>query len=212
MALDFWQNSENENEMTSQPKFPDEAVEEYIKNLAQKFSLKIEQVNFTPNEELSEISRESGDSEWQWILSTSKSLVQIKISFLYPSYLSTVSFANRDDSLKGKMPTYFFFKEYLSKYLKAFDDVGRIDRINEKQLWKDNWKLQFEILEKHLKGDLGKVVDGVEWPYIEFNWEDYVAPEAADRIYRDQMHLIEEHSKKNSKSGWLYFLNFKRKK
>lgn len=195
------------------PQFPDENIERFIEDLSREFSLNVQGVSFTSNDGLSELSRGDGDEKWLWSLKRTGSSVQIGISFLYPSYVLVISFENLDPNIKNMLSTSFFFEEYLSKHVKAYGDAETINQINKDKSWKDNWKVQLEILKTHLRGDLGRVIEGKEWPNIEFNLEDYISPEGMDRLYEDQLKLIESSiSKKENEKGWLYFLNFKKKK
>lgn len=194
------------------PTFPDKTVIDYIENLAKEFGFNIISTEYVVSKDMDELLKKSGSDEWSWVLTKPSSFVHMRIWFFYPSYLSGVSFSNEDLSIKGTVSTHFFFDEYLSKHLKAQGDANLLHQVVVDKSWKENWKIQFEVLKDHLKGHLGQVVDGKEWPNIEFNWEDYIEPEALDRIYSNQIKLLEEDSKNKDGKGWLYFLNFKKKR
>nr|WP_295905736.1 hypothetical protein [uncultured Bdellovibrio sp.] len=194
-------------------KFPDTSISKYIEDFSQKYALEIVSIKHIPNNEVKdELLRSTGNDDWRWTLQKSGGPVQLNISFLYPSYIYTISFVHLEREKQGIRPSNFFFEEYLKKYLKAKYESEMLKKITEEQTWKENWSLQFKFLEEHLtNGDLYEVISGKKWPEIYFDWRDYVTPEAADRVHEDQMKLIEEHGQKTGK-GWLYWINFKKKK
>ncbi|WP_413612893.1 hypothetical protein [Bdellovibrio sp. HCB-110] len=191
--------------------FPDKIVTDYIEDLAKDFGFNIISTEYVASKDMDELLKKGGHDKWSWTLAKPGRRVHMKIS-IYSSYQLGISFSNEDLELKGKVSTYFFFDEYLSKHLKAQGDANLLHQVVLDKSWKENWKIQFEVLKDHLKGHLGQVVDGKEWPNIEFNWEDYIEPSALDRIYSDQIKLLEEDSKNKDGKGWLYFLNFKKKR
>jgi hypothetical protein len=96
--------------------------------------------------------------------------------------------------------------------LKNNEDYSRLQKVIVEHSWAKNWAIELDILEEHLKKDLGKVINGEEWLDIPFNWEDYVEPAALDRIYEDQLRILDEKTPGNRHSAWVYFLDFFRKK
>ncbi len=140
-------------------KFPDNQAEQAILDLARELSFEVKDLVYTPNDKLSGLVRDSGSSDWKWVLAKPDSKVQISVSVLYPY-----------------------------------------------------WSVVLHIFKAHALTDMHEILNGNEWPNIEFNIEDYVDADALDRMYEDQLSIIEEVMNKKDKKGWLHIVNFKKKK
>lgn len=192
------------------PKFPDNHVTSFIETLSNTLDLRIEALEYTPNEKLSELLKQGGDDEWTWVLVKPNTNIQMKISFFYPSYLSSIVFWNNAPGC-DVWSSIFNLDEYLSKYLKNKQDADLLHKVVADRSWKQNWKIQFEVLERYWD-KLSKVVEGKEWPIIKLSLDDYFEPEALDRMYEDTVKKIDSESQKKNGKGWLSFINVGKKK
>ncbi|WP_373998082.1 hypothetical protein [Bdellovibrio bacteriovorus] len=187
-------------------KFPDANVEKYITDFAREYNFEIFEHRYTPCEQMAEYLKKRKNDEWVWSLRRPGSLVWMDISVNYPSYFTLIVFQTSSSSLKRHVPAYFLFHLYLEKIVQAKWEVSRRQKVVSEQSWSQNWNLELEFVKEHLKGHLNEVVEGRDWPEIYFSWDDFVLPEDADKIYEDQVAVIEKGMKKKGQS-WLYLLN-----
>lgn len=187
--------------MSSYIPFPDASVSRQIEELAQRHGLSIVQRTYTPWEELEDSLEKGKDSKWDWILCFSNQSVQLKIVFFHPSYVSLVTLKSESD--------HFSFEEYLKQHLKSPKGLEIINSISKERRWPQDWTKQLEVLDYHLSRDLDPILRGKEWPEVYFNWEDYVEPEALERMHSDAIKIIERHEKaKSNFNPWVYLVNF----
>lgn len=189
------------------PAFPDSHVAEYIEALAEEFSFNVVERKYTHHTQMSNLMKEYKDDKWVWVLSKTGSPVRMHISASYPGYIVLISFENTSEEIKQKMSNYFFFDKYLWQQLNDSDDAHRLDDIVSNRSWREDWRKPLETLKNHLRIDLLPIVDGHEWPNIEFRLEDYVEPSALDRMYDDSKKTLDRKP-----GAWVYFLSFFRKK
>ncbi|KYG61985.1 hypothetical protein AZI85_07190 [Bdellovibrio bacteriovorus] len=188
------------------PKYPDKSVEMYIQQFARDFGFNILEVKYTPVWQQEAALRSYNNDEWTWKLARPGSDIRMEIYINYPAYHCSVSFDNTNPSLRSHVPKYFFFEMYLDKVLQAKWEVAQLRKITEEKSWQKNWRTEVEFVKEHLKGHLNEVVEGRDWPEIYFSWDDFVLPEDADKIYEDQVAVIEKGMKKKGQS-WLYLFN-----
>lgn len=187
--------------------FPDPNVVASIEALAVEFGFEIAGREYLHHSQMDDLMKSYNDDRWEWRLVKPKSEVAMYISMYYPSYMLRVAFGNSSSEKKGKVSTYFFFDKYLADYLHEREDARVLSALAEERSWKDKWPVYMEVLTKHLHADLSSVVEGGHWPNIEFNLEDYIEPDARDRMYEDGRKVVDEKP-----GAWVYFLNFFRKK
>lgn len=191
----------------NQPDFPDGNVVLYIESLAREFSMEVlsRSCSGPPNTSASSIN--SSGQRWEWQLGRSGGSVRVGISIGYPSYITIVFLENTNsDATRGKR-THFFLEKYLSKNSKYIRDQEAIETITLEKSWATNWRVPLEILKEHLRSDLAPIIEGKEWPNIDFRLEDYVEPQAAGRLYEIQKEVADERP-----GAWMYILNLFRRK
>lgn len=193
----------------SHTSFPDPKISDRISSLAQKHMLEIVKLEHVENENHHGILEGGGDREWEWTLKMPNTSVSIVIYFYYPSFLSNIMVTN--DS-PGNKSDHFFLRNYLRDHIKCHEDYDQIQQVIKDGSWKENWSVELDMLDKHLEKNLGKIVNGVEWPDIYFNWQDYVEPAALDRIYQDQKDILDQEVPGKPRNAWVYFLDYFRKK
>lgn len=194
------------------PIFPDSNVIIYIENFAQKFSFDIVDMKFIKKSKSEGFSADTND-KWQWTFRRKDSPIQISIGVLYPSYISTIMFVHVDRTAAKQSPSNFLFAEYLSKYLKLDQPEKEFEKYRAENSRQQNWNAELKYLEQHLlEGKVNEIIEGKFWPEIYFDWLDYVSPETADKIYEDQIKILEGGNSGKKQTAWVYFLDYFRNK